>query len=117
MTMDAYLVFAPEKPPEDAPCNGCGRCCLSSRCQLSERQFGQDLGKVCPALEWDGRQYRCGMVLHPSRYDGGRPELDEWKGQMARDLLDVGKHCPYPDELIFDTLSDALARRDPAISK
>ena len=49
---------APPKPPEGAPCNGCGLCCLAEPCPLgmlvSRRRTG-----ACVALRWsaaDGRQ-------------------------------------------------------------
>ncbi|MFN3914827.1 MAG: hypothetical protein ACK4K3_07905 [Aquabacterium sp.] len=55
---------APPKPPEGAPCNGCGVCCLAEPCPvgmiISRRRTG-----ACHALVWrdDERRYRCGLLL------------------------------------------------------
>jgi hypothetical protein len=57
---------APPKPPEGAPCNGCGVCCLAQPCPvgmlLSRRRHG-----ACLALRWDAVQsvYRCGAITAP----------------------------------------------------
>lgn len=57
---------APSKPPEGAPCNGCGVCCLAQPCPvgmlLSRRRHG-----ACGALRWDAAQsvYRCGAITAP----------------------------------------------------
>lgn len=54
---------APNKPPEGAPCNGCGVCCLAEPCPLgmvlSRKRHG-----ACIALRWsqDQQQYRCGAL-------------------------------------------------------
>ena len=57
---------APPKPPEGAPCNGCGLCCLTEPCPLgmlvSRRRRG-----ACVALRWSDAQqrYLCGMLSDP----------------------------------------------------
>jgi hypothetical protein len=57
---------APPKPPEGAPCNGCGVCCLAQPCPvgmlLSRKRHG-----ACHALRWDAAQtqYRCGAITEP----------------------------------------------------
>lgn len=62
---------APPKPPTGAPCNGCGLCCLAEPCPVgmlvSLRREGP-----CRALQWsaEDHQYRCGMLVQPSRYLG-----------------------------------------------
>lgn len=55
---------APVKPPEGAPCNGCGVCCLAEPCPVgmlvSRRRRG-----TCAALVWsaDAGRYHCGLML------------------------------------------------------
>ena len=57
---------APVKPPETAPCNGCGVCCAAEPCPIgvlvSRRRTG-----ACDALSWesDTGRYRCGLVAAP----------------------------------------------------
>ena len=59
-------VAAPAKPPEDAPCNGCGVCCLAEPCPvgvlLSRKRHG-----ACDALAWNDalQMYRCQAVDAP----------------------------------------------------
>ena len=57
---------APPKPPEGAPCNGCGVCCLLEPCPLGMVLSRKRRG-ACVALRWqdDARQYRCGAVMAP----------------------------------------------------
>jgi len=57
---------APAKPPLDAPCNGCGVCCLIEPCPLGVLLSGRRHG-ACNALLWqaDLRQYRCGAIIAP----------------------------------------------------
>ncbi|MFX1680592.1 hypothetical protein PV762_15240 [Mitsuaria sp. CC2] len=62
---------APPKPAVGAPCNGCGVCCLAEPCPLGMLVSLKREG-ACRALQWsehDG-QYRCGMLVHPTRYVG-----------------------------------------------
>jgi len=55
---------APVKPPEGAPCNGCGVCCLVAPCPVgmlvSRRRSG-----ACTALVWSDAagRYHCGLML------------------------------------------------------
>jgi len=64
---------APPKPAVGAPCNGCGVCCLAEPCPLGMLVSLKREG-ACRALVWSDadRQYRCGMLVHPSRYVGLR---------------------------------------------
>ena len=61
--------FAPPKPAEGKPCNGCGVCCASEPCPIgilvSRRRTG-----TCSALLWNEGEarYRCGVVADPSAY-------------------------------------------------
>ena len=62
---------APAKPPEGAPCNGCGLCCLLEPCPLgmlvSRRRRG-----ACTALRWSDadQRYWCGLLSDPSDVTG-----------------------------------------------
>ena len=86
---------APPKPPEGAPCNGCGLCCLAEPCPLgmlvSRRRTG-----ACVALRWseaDGR-YLCGMVADPGAVTGwNRPWAVRWQKALARRWIAVGVGC------------------------
>jgi len=55
-----------QKPPHGTPCNGCGQCCMSSRCPLGAALFGP--GSDCPALEVKLPGFACGLVENPGRY-------------------------------------------------
>ena len=86
---------APPKPPEGAPCNGCGLCCLAEPCPLgmlvSRRRTG-----ACVALRWsaaDGR-YLCGMVADPGAVTGwNRPWAVRWQQALARRWIAAGVGC------------------------
>ena len=62
---------APPKPPEGAPCNGCGLCCLLEPCPLgvlvSRRRRG-----ACAALRWSDveQRYLCGLLSDPGGVTG-----------------------------------------------
>ncbi len=90
---------APPKPALGAPCNGCGICCLAEPCPVgmvvSLKRHG-----ACRALVWSEaeQQYRCGMLVHPSRYVGWptlRPDalLNRLMRRYARRLIAAGVGC------------------------
>lgn len=90
---------APSKPALGAPCNGCGVCCLAEPCPLgmvvSLKRHG-----ACRALVWsdEHRQYRCGMLVHPTRYVGLRtlrPDglLNRLIRRYARRMIAAGIGC------------------------
>jgi hypothetical protein len=74
---------APAKPPEGAPCNGCGVCCAMTRCPAGWLFLPLAKGP-CPALEWqDGeRRYRCGLVSRPAKYLAWLPR--RWEVRAGR---------------------------------
>lgn len=72
---------APAKPAVGAPCNGCGVCCAAETCPAGRLRFLQRRGP-CPALEWHGDRYRCGLLQAPDRYFG----LLRWLPQSATRL-------------------------------
>lgn len=55
---------APAKPPEGAPCNGCGVCCLLEPCPVGMLISRKRRG-ACTALVWSDAsgRYRCGLML------------------------------------------------------
>ena len=60
-----------QKPLPGAPCNGCGACCLATKCALAMGIFGPEREGPCPALEWTGERSVCGLVANPARYNEG----------------------------------------------
>ncbi|WP_415033703.1 hypothetical protein [Azonexus sp.] len=74
------VAAAPEKPPVDAPCNGCGVCCSLSTCPLGRLRFWQIAGP-CPALHWsaDEMRYHCGLLLHPQNH---LPLPERWAASL-----------------------------------
>ena len=94
---------APPKPPEGAPCNGCGVCCLAQPCPvgmvLSRRRRG-----ACQALRWDGlqAQYRCGAITEPRAVvQAALPRALQWLApvpaaalsRLARRWVAAGQGC------------------------
>lgn len=60
----------PIKPTISQPCNGCGWCCASEPCGIAREFIGADGEGPCPALEWDGARFGCGMIVRPLVYLG-----------------------------------------------
>lgn len=73
MTYDLLEAIA-SKPRYGEPCNGCGACCATSQCIVSEAVFGtigkdnSPWGVTCPAFEPDGKETKCGIVRNPIAY-------------------------------------------------
>jgi len=65
---------APPKPPEGAPCNGCGVCCALETCPVARLRFLQKKGP-CPASMWSVTEsrYHCGLMAAPGNYLGWLP--------------------------------------------
>ena len=84
---------APAKPAIAAPCNGCGVCCAAEPCPAGALRFRRRRGP-CPALEWHGDLYRCGLLARPRHY---LPWLPARWDVTARRLLGrwiaAGKGC------------------------
>ncbi len=90
---------APPKPAVGQPCNGCGVCCLAEPCPLGAVVSLKRHG-ACRALVWSDteRQYRCGMLVHPTRYVGlptWRPDglVNRLIRRYARRLIAAGIGC------------------------
>jgi len=92
---------APPKPPEGAPCNGCGVCCLAEPCPVgmlvSRKRHG-----ACVLLRWSDAQVRyvCGLLADGDADDGlGRsdpPWRRLWRRlwrAWARRLISAGSGC------------------------
>ena len=62
--------LSPEEIGAIKPCVGCGFCCKKAPCDVARRVFGPVT--QCPALEYDGKRYWCGVVR--KRPDGGYKE-------------------------------------------
>lgn len=78
------------KPKHGSPCNHCGLCCWSSKCDVGRALFGDSEGP-CPALRFDSEQNSfCNVVVHPERYSGEEPETAR---AAAKLLLYAGHGC------------------------
>lgn len=83
---------APAKPPEGAPCNGCGACCAAEPCPLgvliSRRRAG-----ACAALSWDAGagRYRCGAAADPGRHLPWLPAA--WARGLTLRWISAGSGC------------------------
>lgn len=105
---------APAKPPEGAPCNGCGLCCLAEPCPLgvvvSLRRKGP-----CKALRWsdDDQRYWCGMVSDPGGVTGlTRPWAVRAVATLARRWIASGAGCDA--QLISQVASHPSAPQPPS---
>jgi hypothetical protein len=57
------------KPKHGTPCNGCGACCMVTRCGLAQHVFSLGEFGRCPALtQTSATTYGCGLVLDPRKY-------------------------------------------------
>ena len=76
-------VAAPAKPLLGQSCNGCGVCCAAEPCPVARVFLWQWRG-ACRALIWREaeQQYRCGMILQPSRYLRFLPVI--WQAGFSR---------------------------------
>ncbi|MFG5121764.1 hypothetical protein [Methylorubrum sp. POS3] len=98
----------PIKPPIGQPCNGCGWCCASEPCGIAREFIGADDEGPCPALEWDGARFGCGMIVQPLVYlaqaaglhgaaDAPPGEADAQIGRQIAEALGAGRGCDADD--------------------
>ena len=86
---------APAKPPEAAPCNGCGVCCAAEPCPVGVLVSGRTTGS-CAALSWnaDAGLYRCGMVSDPATVLPWLPRLLlPLSSRLARRWISAASGC------------------------
>jgi hypothetical protein len=62
------------KPPHGSPCNKCGICCMSWKCELGRWLFGDTVSR-CPALKIVPGGYECGVIHDPRSYDSIRTAI------------------------------------------
>jgi hypothetical protein len=101
------LNVLPQKPKYGEPCNGCGICCNVKPCPAAEEFLGATSGR-CPALEYDGTRFWCGMFRRPSYYASGRTyqsqAIDKVLRPMIAQFTGVNTYC--------DALLQGESRRD-----
>lgn len=56
----------PQYPGYKNPCNGCGLCCLTVPCAISD-QFGLWKDGKCKALRFSAGRYWCDVINNPRR--------------------------------------------------
>jgi hypothetical protein len=86
---------APAKPPEAAPCNGCGVCCAAEPCPIGVLVSGRRTG-ACAALLWksDAGLYRCGLVSAPREVLRGLPGFAApLLSRLARRWISAASGC------------------------
>lgn len=86
---------APAKPPEAAPCNGCGVCCAAEPCPIGVLVSGRRTG-ACAALSWNPAAglYRCGLVDNPGAVLPWLPTaLAPLLSRLARRWISAASGC------------------------
>lgn len=100
---------APGKPKKGQPCNGCGYCCAAELCAIGKQIFvnggklieGDDDEPVpgpCPAMEFVGGKFICGIYSNPMAY---MPNLKTFAVEDIRVLvakgIGFGRGCDADD--------------------
>ncbi len=92
------LPIGPAKPKIHSPCNGCGLCCVADACEIARAWVPEAKPHApCPALEFEGGRFWCGMVRHPFKHspaaaEFGMPEAVFGK-EVSETLGGVGGRC------------------------
>lgn len=86
----------PRKPSEGAPCNGCGLCCALQLCPIAI-EFIEAAEAPCPAMEYAGGRFWCGLARYPSRYFGTPASSDRLIRPMVQAELSIGEGCDASD--------------------
>jgi len=56
------------KPPHGSPCNNCGLCCHTKKCDIGATLFGPKRER-CPALRFDAdNNSHCDVIANPQSY-------------------------------------------------
>lgn len=91
----------PAKPRQGQPCNGCGECRSVEPCafaitflRVPDEPFSNG---SCPALEFDGGRFHCGLMRHPSRYANVPASADAALGTAIAEMLGAGRGCDTSD--------------------
>ena len=63
----------PNYPGYGSPCNGCGECCKSKPCPISEKYFlweydTEEANYKCVASKFKAGRYWCDAIHNPKRY-------------------------------------------------
>lgn len=85
---------APPKPPEGAPCNGCGVCCLAEPCPVGMLVSRKRRG-ACDLLRWSDAQgrYLCGLLVDAGQSQGRWAIWRRVWHAWARRLISAGSGC------------------------
>ena len=99
-----FVILTPPKPRFTEPCNGCGACCNAATCDVGVQFLNAPQQAPCPALEWDGTKYRCGLITNPAHHMGlprfghkHDTELSEYLGKGFAILIASGQGCGMDD--------------------
>lgn len=88
----------PVKPQSGEPCNGCGYCCSAEPCRIALDWLGADPEQACPALEYEGGRFHCGLIRRASHYlDLPNDWADAHLGSVIAGALGAGKGCDADD--------------------
>lgn len=91
------MATVPPKALKGEKCNGCGLCCAAWPCILAREFVGATSGP-CPALEFEGGRFWCGLLRAPHRYLGTFPEGDYLLQPAFAFLLGAGLGCDSDDD-------------------
>jgi hypothetical protein len=86
----------PAKPPEGADCNGCGLCCALQLCALAV-EFLDAAAAPCPAMEFAGERFWCGLARNPSSYFGTPVLANKFIRPLVHQALSIGGGCDAGD--------------------
>jgi hypothetical protein len=127
---------APPKPPEGAPCNGCGVCCLAEPCPVGMIVSRKRRG-ACTALVWSEAtslapaHYQCGLMLRAmgpgsAHRSGETPSCTSaavsaaitatWRRlwlAWVRRLISAGRGCDASLVVVADAAGTEGAKADP----
>ena len=94
---------APAKPPEGAPCNGCGVCCLAEPCPVGMLVSRKRRG-ACVALVWSevAGRYHCGLMLAAGGDAVAAGPLQALALRWVRRLISAGSGCDASLEVARD---------------
>jgi hypothetical protein len=84
----------PAKPLYGTPCNGCGQCCMGQLCPPAQDIWPGRKGP-CPALEYEGDRFWCGIIRHPTAYlqKEPDPEADKLIGPYFASSIGTNWGC------------------------